>query len=503
MPKDFKVMFVFFNDRMRTGIPLNISYLSGALKNNGYKVVVFDTSFYEEHERLFEEKKKEEAGIFKMIDYSSIGVKIKTSSMKDDLDLFIKKERPDLIAFSVFSQAKNENISLANHIKLKYPNIPIIFGGIHVNIEPDKILRNNCVDYICVGEGEDAIVDLVDDLLKGGKGYDIENIGYKKNGQIILNNVRAQKSMDSMPMPDWSPFELFHIYGPYRGRLLKMALAEYSRTCPYRCTYCGNEIIKKQYSKNGNKLRYRHKSPEKFIKELKYYKDHYGIEFVNIVDGTFVAQREEVLEELSSLYVREIKLPFFCDATVHCVTPGKVAALKRMGCVCVNMGIECANEQYRSRYLDKNMTNQKIIQSFLMVKEGGIDTRSYNIIGLPFQKRSDIMETIELNKSCEVGSVSLSIFMPYEGTVLRELCIKEKLISENKDITGDGTLPIIKNPYLSDPELMGLYNTFSLYIKLDKSYWPLIKKAETDNRLRNELLEKADVLDSEKKKSIA
>lgn len=494
MNKDFKVMFVFFNDRMRTGIPLNISYLSGALKINGYKVVVFDTSFYEEHGRLHEEKKKEEAGIFKMIDYSSIGVKIKKTSIRDDLDLFIIKEKPDLIAFSVFSQAKKENIALAEHIKLKFNDIPVIFGGIHVNIEPDKILSNECVDYICIGEGEDAIVELADDLLLGGRGHNVANIGYKVDGQIKINKVRAPKSMNLMPTPDWTSFDLCHTYGPYRGNLLRMALVEYSRTCPYRCTYCGNEIIIRQYDKSGKKLRYRHKSPEKFVRELRYYKDKYAIEFVNIVDGTFVAQREEVLEELSSLYSNEVNLPFFCDATIHCVTPKKVELLRKMGCVCVNMGIECANEEYRSRYLDKKMTNQKIVNSFLIVREGGLDTRSYNIIGLPFQTRHDIIETIELNKECKVGSVSLSIFMPYEGTKLRELCIKEKLLSEDRDVAGDGTYPIIKNPYLTDAELIGLYNTFSLYVKLEKCDWPLIERAETDKVLRDKLLEKMDSL---------
>ena len=274
------------------------------------------------------------------------------------------------------------------------------------------------------------------------------------------------------------------------GKLLTMGIVESSRTCPYHCAYCGNEIIKNQYKKSGHHLKYRHKSPEKFVGELKYFKDKYGLEFINIVDGTFVAQKVDVLEKLSDLYAKEIGLPFFCDATVHCLTPRKVAALKKMGCVCVNIGLECANEEYRYKYLDRTMTNEKIIDAFLMVREGGIDTRSYNIIGLPFETRQTIMDTIELNRQCKVGSISLSIFMPYEGTKLRQLCINEKLIPPDQEIIGDGTYPIIKNPYLSDDELLGLYNTFSLYIMLPKEDWPVIQKAENDPNLREELIAK-------------
>lgn len=488
MSDHFKIAFIFFNDRMRTVIPVNISYLSASLKMAGFETTIFDTSFYVEHERLFEEKKKEDAGIFKVIDYSVIGVELKNTSLKDDLELFIEREKPKLICFSIFSQAKKENLNIARHIKSRFAGIPIIFGGIHVNIDPIEILKEDCVDYICIGEGEDVIVDFSRDLASGGLGTTIKNIGYKKDGRAYVNECRPPQLMDSLPRPDWESFNSCHLYGPYRGRLLKMALVEYSRTCPYHCAYCGNEIMKNQYKKSGHRLGYRHKSPEKFVDELKYFKEKYGIEFVNIVDGTFVAQREDVLEKLSDLYAKEINLPFFCDATVHCLTPEKITALKKMGCACVNIGLECANEEYRYKYLDRTMTNKKIVEAFLMVRDGGIDTRSYNIIGLPFETRQTIMDTIELNRKCKVGSISLSIFMPYEGTKLRELCITEKLISPDQEIIGDGTYPIIKNPYLSDDELLGIYNTFSLYIMLPKEEWPLIKKAESDPNLRKELM---------------
>jgi hypothetical protein len=157
MPTDFKVMFVFFNDRMRTGIPLNISLISSALKAAGISTFIFDTSFYAEHERLWEEKKKEEAGIFKPIDYSTIGVKIKNSSLVHDLLGIVDREKPSLIGFSVYSQAKKMNCELAKTIKDNCPNIPIIFGGIHSNIEPNNVLNLNYVDFVCLGEGEEVM----------------------------------------------------------------------------------------------------------------------------------------------------------------------------------------------------------------------------------------------------------------------------------------------------------------------------------------------------------
>jgi hypothetical protein len=88
--------------------------------------------------------------------------------------------------------------------------------------------------------------------------------------------------------------------------------------------------------------------------------------------------------------------------------------------------------------------------------------------------------------------------MPYEGTKLRELCTKEKLVDPNQEVFGDGTEPLIDNPNLSHKELLGLYHTFSLYVMAPKEEYPLIRKAEADTgearKLRMELLSKYDLI---------
>lgn len=491
--KNFKFMFVYFNDRMRTNIPLNIAYLTASLKNAGFSTCVFDTSFYKEHERIADEKKKEDAGIFMPVDYSSIGVVLKDGPLVNDLFDFIDKEAPSIIGFSVFSQAKKENFRLAQLIKDKHPNIPIIMGGVHVNIDPKIILSFDFVDYICLGEGEEAVVDLAECLINGQDVKGVKNIGYKVGGKLHINPLRPLIEMDKLPYLDYESFVNAHQYGPYRGKLLKMALVEATRTCPYGCSYCGNRIYKASYDESNHNFRYRHKSPKRWVEEIKHYKEKYGAEFLNIVDGTYVAQNTQIFESLAPLYKKEVGIPFFCDATVHCINPRKVELLKEMGCVCINMGLETGSEEYRKKYLNRSMTNEKIIRAFHIVKNAGMEVRSYNIIGLPFQTRKDIFDTIELNRLCNVDSVSMSIFMPYEGTPLRKVCIENGLIEPDLDISGDGATPLIKNPHLTDDELLGLYNTFALYVKAPQSMYPQIALAEGNSpdalQLRKKLMD--------------
>lgn len=491
---DFKFMFVYMNDRMRTNIPLNIAYLTAALKDAGLATCVFDTSFYKEHERIGEEKKKEDAGIFLPVDYESIGVKIKEGSLLEDLFAFIDREAPTVVGFSVFSQAKKENYHLAELIKARYPHILIIMGGVHVNIEPKVVLAFDFVDYVCLGEAEETIVEFSECLIAGKGVEKVRNIGYKRGGISFLNPVRPLIEMDELPYIDYESFATYHRYGPFRGKLLNMALVEATRTCPFGCTYCGNRIYKPHYDESDHVFKYRYKSPRRWVDEIKYYRDKYGVEFLNIVDGTYVAQNTKIFEELAPIYKKEVGLPFFCDATVHCINPRKVELLKEMGCVCINMGLETGSVEYRKKYLARSMTNEQTITAFNLVKNAGIEVRSYNIIGLPFQSRKDIFDTIELNRLCNVDSVSMSIFMPYEGTPLRDVCIEHGLYDPNNEILGDGTTPVIRNPHLSDEELMGLYNTFALYVRAPKSVYPQIEIAEGSTsealQLRKQLMDK-------------
>lgn len=487
-----KVMFVFLNDRKRTLIPLNISLLKAMLDNNGFETKVFDTSFYPEHARFREEDKKEESGTFKKIDYKKIGVEVKKSDLVYDFLQEVNNWHPDLVAFSVHSTTFSLALKLASALKQKYANILTLFGGIHVSIEPENVIGQNAVDLICLGEGEEATLELCKNIKDGKAVNNVRNIWLKDNSGIIRNPLRPVIEMDSLPTPTWNGFDAMHHYAPFRGKLLKTALIEFSRTCPFNCGYCGNNILTNIYLKSGIKIKPRHKSPEKFVKELKYLKNNYGIEFVSIVDGTFLSFPISVFENLAELYRKEINLPFYIDTTVTTIDKERVRLLKKMGCICVNMGIECGNEQYRRKYLLKDFSDGAIIKAFRLVRQEGIEVRSYNIIGLPFETREDIFETIELNRICKADSVSLSIFVPYPGTYLREVCIENNLIDKNQEIVGDGTIPNIKSDFLSNSQLIGIYNTFLLYIKAPKIFFPLIKLCELNNwlfkKLRNCLL---------------
>ncbi|MEK6938093.1 MAG: radical SAM protein [Nanoarchaeota archaeon] len=482
-----KILIVFLNDRKRTLILPALAVIIATLKQGGIDTKVFDTSFYSENKRLHEEDSKEEAGIFQKIDYSKIGVKIKTGLEKDFIDT-IDAWKPDVIAFSVHSYIFDPAVELSRLVKEKFGDkIKVIFGGIHVTLDYNNIFQEKSIDYFCVGEGELALLEFCQKMGKGESLTDIKNIWYRKDGQLVKTGLRPPVDLDSLPNPDWEEFAEYHQYGPWRGKLVKMALVEFSRVCPFSCAYCGNQIMIEEYAKHGIKMGPHHKSPKKFIEELKHLKDRYHLEFIAIMDGTFLSFPDNVLEELSELYTKEIGLPFYVTTTASSISEKRIVLMEKMGCVCLNLGVENGDFEYRKKYMNRPWPDELIINAFKMVKKSSIEARAYNIIGAPFETRETIMKTIEMNRKIGADSSSLAIFIPFPGSKMRDLCIEKGLFGADQKIEGDGTIPVIKNDDLTNDEIIGLFNTFTLYLKVPKEMFPIVRLAEENNKFAEKL----------------
>jgi anaerobic magnesium-protoporphyrin IX monomethyl ester cyclase len=482
-----KTLIVMLNERKRTLIPPALAIISATLKQGGIDTKIFDTSFYSENGRLNEEDSKEDAGIFQEIDYSRIGVKIKTGLENDFIDI-INNWNPDLIAFSVHSFTFDTAVRLSRLVKDKFGDkIKILFGGIHITLDYQNIFKEKSIDYLCIGEGELALLEFCQKMEKGEPLTDIKNIWYQKNGELIKTGLRPPVNLDSLPIPDWEGFADYHQYGPWRGKLVKMALVEFSRVCPFSCAYCGNHIMIETYAKHGIKLGPHHKSPKKFIEELKYLKERYDLEFIAIMDGTFLSFPDDCLEELAELYSKEINLPFYVTTTASSITERRVALMEKMGCVCMNIGVENGDFEYRKIYMNRPWPDELIINAFKRVKKSTIEARAYNIIGAPFETRETIMKTIELNREIEADSSSLAIFIPFPGCKMREMCIEKGLFRADQKIEGDGTIPVIKNDNLTDDEIIGLFKTFMLYLKAPRELFPIIRLAEGNDKFAEEL----------------
>ena len=163
----------------------------------------------------------------------------------DALEKYLMKEirliNPDLIAFSISTTIYSWMKDTAKRIKLEF-NKPIIVGGPHATFFPE-VINDESVDIICVGEGEDAIIELVNKLKKGEDITKIKNLWVKKDGKIYKNPImHAIENLDSIPYADR---DIYRKYSLFRDQNVDVFMS--GRGCPYNCTFCFNKGYNELY----------------------------------------------------------------------------------------------------------------------------------------------------------------------------------------------------------------------------------------------------------------
>jgi len=491
-------MRILFINPSRAGqgqIPLNIPILISVTKLAGHEVRLFDFTDYE----VFEGAKQYESVFFKPadFDFSSInedrrkfycddplapnGLELKKTDYLEDLENVINSFNPKVVAVSSLSVDYQFITQIISTLRQRHKFISVL-GGIHAILRADEAIASKAYDFVAIGESERSLLDLLSSLESG---TDIRNVaGYKS----LISDATIDKpynltDITRLPPSDFDLFDPIHFYRPFDGKRYKMLNYEFSRGCPFNCSYCVNGVLKEKYKGKGRYHRF--KSVAQSIEELKGLITKHKFNFIRYWDEDFTSLNAKVIEEYAEQYKKHINLPFLIYARVDTVTEKKIAVLKDMGCKTCAMGIESGSQRLRREVLCRNMSNSKIIESFQLVNRYGIRTSAYNMIGFPTETRDDIFDTIELNRLAGPSSFSVTMLEPYKGTPIRKLCEDEGLSPDHEAMWNE---PQFIPRGMTKGELAGLFRTFPLYIRMPKESYCDIKKAETDDVVYHDLL---------------
>lgn len=236
---------------------------------------------------------------------------------------FLEEKKIGLIGISLVTDDFIKARIITEQIKRRL-EIPVIWGGAHPSIKPEECLKFS--DMVCVGEGEEAIAELVCSLEKKDENTNIKNIYFKKKNKIIYNDLRSlNKDLDSFPFQDIDFNNHFLISSKngienFREEFLgKRYNIICSRGCPFSCSYCYNNSRRKLYLGKGCYLRER--SSDNVLLELEKAKNKLSsVKIINLWDDNFLNRSEEDLRKFSEKYKKLIKFPFFCLANPHYIT---------------------------------------------------------------------------------------------------------------------------------------------------------------------------------------
>jgi len=486
-----KVLFVWPNKDSFGFKPIGLSLLSGIARSLGWEIKLFDTT---EIDFGFVDNTQsgQSARTFRPVDLSQYGIEKTKIDLRSKFIKALEEFGPDCLALSVLSDEFLIAAEISKIAKERYPKLPIIWGGKYPTLNPEKTLRMLNADFVCIAEGFGAFSDFLNTLSKNKDPYNIPNIWVKKNTKIIKNNIRPlKKNLDELPYVDWEIFDRRQFYKPFDGKAYISGDHMLSWGCPYHCTYCINHFYHEMYN---NKYFLRRYSAKRIIDELKYLKGRYNLEFIKFHDEDFLMRPVTNLRELRDAYKQEVNLPFVIETNPKSVTEEKVKLLKEMNCVSASVAIETGDSDLRKRILKRVDSEEDILRAFSLLKEAGIRTSAFNMLGLPFESRQTYMETIKLNKKANAQYPNMGFFYPFGGTKLREISIREGFFDPGNEesIVYQHDRPALHFHNLSEKELIEMRNVFVLYVKLPHYYKLFIKRSENQDdlgiKLRKKLL---------------
>lgn len=370
-------------------------------------------------------------------------------------------ENPDVIGFS-FSTNQKQYVPDYARALFQKTGILQIAGGIHSTIDPLDVFKIESIKGVCIGEAEYPVLELLNRIDKKEDIYDISGIFWRKSdGTLIQNPVLINPVLSKLPFPDYSIFDTEKIS---RASSEWIALL-LTRGCPYNCYYCCNHVIRNIYE---NKQHYFRIPPAEYAinlikNSLGYYKNPKGINFAD----DLLTVDQEWLERFADIYSKEIKLPYTCNSRIENLSERVVNALKKSRCKTVYIGIESGNEGIRKKLLNRHYSNKDVIEAFGRLRKAGISTFSYNIVGLPFETKEQMKETLEINKLVKPNGGTVFYFYPYPKTELFNICKKHNLLlkeTETGKLSGYLEGPAIELAHCSKKDCLRMYNKIRLFL---------------------------------------
>ncbi len=348
---------------------------------------------------------------------------VKTREQYNAIVEDIASYQPNLIGFTSVSSQFHFVKELAQQIKKSYPKVLIVCGGVHPTIYPRCITENNSLDAVFIGESEYAFIEFLDRLERGITFEDVGNLAFVQNEKFKQNSLKPLiKNLDVLPYPDrdTSFFDL-------TLKSVGYAPFSFSRGCPYLCSYCSNHAIARAYGLTCNTPRYR--TAESSIREIEEVINKRRISKIAIVDDIFGIDKEW-RREFCQKYKKRIKIRFVCLLRANFIDEEFVQLLKETGCYRVSVGVESGNDYIRNTVMNRNLSTDKIIKAFDLLRKYRLQTNAINIIGVPGETEELIWDTINLNRRLKPTSSGCNIFYPYKGTKLGDECFKNGLVNE-------------------------------------------------------------------------
>ena len=388
----------------------------------------------------------------------------------------ISSFQPDLVGISVLTAKLPSAFRIADICKDINPNVRVVVGGHHPTIRPDEMLSNENIDFVIRGEGEETLYELLQALQTTAVDYHIiPGLSFRWNGDVIHNKDRGPiKDLDLLPIPARDRLFDVETYSP-----IQLSMVMTSRGCPYNCGFCA--------SKNmwGRSVRYR--SIDNILDEIKELKNKYCIKNIIFMDDSFTIDRERIEKFCSVLTKNHIDITWSCLTRVNAISDELITLMKKAGCTKIDIGIESGNQRILN-LINKKITLEQARDAVRILRRHKMYWSGFFMFGFPTETEEEVLDTVRFMKELKPNWANISIFVPYPGTDLFNLCREKKLIDDKIDYC----MYSHQSPYICFTEKISKERFYALardvlkeFHQYNSSYMSLVKRALTRNYHKN------------------
>ncbi|MFH2203049.1 MAG: radical SAM protein [Elusimicrobiota bacterium] len=378
--------------------PIGIMSLSAVLKRAGHKCIMFDQANPQ-------------------------------TTDKDILDT-IGREKPDLVGLSFLSTTSYPYAKiLARQIRAAHPRVKMAFGGVFVTLNDAKV-KKQCpeVDFICRGDGEQVILDLLESLPEPRT---VKGITWMDRTAVVRNPDRPlERALDQWPEPDRESLKLDFLESmpldvPVVLSMDRFTTMQTSRGCPFPCVFCDIPAF--------GQGKWRPRSAEHVVAELKHLEE-LGYRSVYFLDDNFLLQTPRI-EKICDLIIQEgLTIKWACEGRVDCKDQERMFALMaKAGCRTLMFGIESGSQKVLDR-LKKKQTLEQISSAVRSAKKLGIQlVHGFFVVGTPDETPEDMMRCFELAAALPLDTFGFNRLCTYRGTPLWDEYVRRGLVNDEEE----------------------------------------------------------------------
>ena len=369
---------------MKPYVPLGILYLSSHLRERGWDVEIYDSTFGSPEE------------LFGRLESGAPGV------------------------LGIYGNLMTRSRVLEIVTRARGAGWRVVLGGPEpANYAAEYLAAG--AEVIVTGEGETALEALLESGMNPSRWHSIPGILFRSGDASVARTAPAPliQNLDAQPWPDRERVDIERYLQVWRRHHDRGSVSVITaRGCPYHCAWCSHSVYGKTH---------RRRSPQAVVDEIEWIRNRYDPEMLWIADDVFTIHHGWIREYAGEMQGRDLCLPFECITRADRLNPEMAGLLADLGCFRVWIGSESGSQRVLDA-MQRGVTIAQVRNAVALLKAQGIQTGMFLMWGYEGEQIEDVEATVEHVKQCRPDVFFTTVAYPIKGTPYFEQ-VKSRLVS--------------------------------------------------------------------------